>query len=142
MAEALKEAEAAYASCEVPIGAVIVADGHIIGRGHNMTQALGDVTAHAEIIAITAASIDSGKYLSNATIYVTLEPCIMCAGAIGWSHIKRIVYGASDKKRGYTTFLNSETSPFHPHTIIESGVMEEECRTLLLNFFQRKLRGR
>lgn len=213
MRMALEEARAALQADEIPIGAVIVADGRVIGRGHNMTETLGDVTAHAEMLAITAATQTlGGKYLTGATIYVTVEPCLMCAGAIAWSQLSRIVYGADDPKRGYSTYIttrntstkpsatekseqpnptqniqkstldvqnpmvgiqntientqnskkviqhstegiqhsiggiqhskfkiqNSSPSPFHPKATITTGILAEECATLMRNFFRSK----
>lgn len=115
MRMALEEARAALQDDEIPIGAVIVADGRVIGRGHNMTETLGDVTAHAEMLAITAATQTlGGKYLTGATIYVTVEPCLMCAGAIAWSQLSRIVYGADDPKRGYSTYITARNTPAKP----------------------------
>lgn len=115
MRMALEEARAALQADEIPIGAVIVADGRVIGRGHNMTETLGDVTAHAEMLAITAATQTlGGKYLTGATIYVTVEPCLMCAGAIAWSQLSRIVYGADDPKRGYSTYITARNTPTKP----------------------------
>lgn len=115
MRMALEEARAALQADEIPIGAVIVADGRVIGRGHNMTETLGDVTAHAEMLAITAATQTlGGKYLTGATIYVTVEPCLMCAGAIAWSQLSRIVYGADDPKRGYSTYISARNTPTKP----------------------------
>lgn len=115
MRMALEEARAALKADEIPIGAVIVADGRVIGRGHNMTETLGDVTAHAEMLAITAATQTlGGKYLTGATIYVTVEPCLMCAGAIAWSQLSRIVYGADDPKRGYSTYITARNTPTKP----------------------------
>lgn len=115
MRMALEEARAALQADEIPIGAVIVADGRVIGRGHNMTETLGDVTAHAEMLAITAATQTlGGKYLTGATIYVTVEPCLMCAGAIAWSQLSRIVYGADDPKRGYSTYITARNTPAKP----------------------------
>lgn len=115
MRMALEEARAALKADEIPIGAVIVADGRVIGRGHNMTETLGDVTAHAEMLAITAATQTlGGKYLTGATIYVTVEPCLMCAGAIAWSQLSRIVYGADDPKRGYSTYITAHNTPTKP----------------------------
>lgn len=115
MRMALEEARAALEADEIPIGAVIVADGRVIGRGHNMTETLGDVTAHAEMLAITAATQTlGGKYLTGATIYVTVEPCLMCAGAIAWSQLSRIVYGADDPKRGYSTYITGRNTPTKP----------------------------
>lgn len=125
MRMALEEARAALQADEIPIGAVIVADGRVIGRGHNMTETLGDVTAHAEMLAITAATQTlGGKYLTGATIYVTVEPCLMCAGAIAWSQLSRIVYGADDPKRGYSTYItarNTTTKPAKPSATEKSG---------------------
>lgn len=216
MRMALEEARAALQADEIPIGAIIVADGRVIGRGHNMTETLGDVTAHAEMLAITAATQTlGGKYLTGATIYVTVEPCLMCAGAIAWSQLSRIVYGADDPKRGYSTYIsarntttkpakpsatekseqpnptqniqksildvqnpmvgtqntiesaqnstkvnqnstegtqhsiggiqhskskiqNSSPSPFHPKATITTGILAEECATLMRDFFRSK----
>lgn len=133
---ALDEANKAAEIDEVPIGAVIVCDGRVIGRGHNMTETLNDVTAHAEMQAITAAEAAmGGKYLDKCTLYVTVEPCLMCAGAIGWSQLKRIVYGAGDSKRGYTIYTQS---PFHPKATVTSGVLADECSALMKSFFSKK----
>ncbi|MBO4995308.1 MAG: nucleoside deaminase [Muribaculaceae bacterium] len=133
---ALEEARAAFDAGEVPVGAVVVTDGRVIGRGHNLTECLGDVTAHAEMQAITAAaSTLGGKYLTKCTLYVTVEPCLMCAGAIGWSQISRIVYGASDPKRGYGTYTDK---PFHPRAEVRGGVMAEECGELMKRFFAKQ----
>lgn len=133
---ALGEAHKALSSNEIPIGCVIVSNNQIIGRGHNLTETLSDVTAHAEIQAITAASLTvGGKYLPDATLYVTVEPCPMCAGAIGWSQISRIVYGAPDPKRGYATYA---PRVFHPKATVTSGVLEDECRSLIQEFFKSK----
>ncbi|MDE5838427.1 MAG: nucleoside deaminase [Paramuribaculum sp.] len=133
---ALDEANMAAEMDEVPIGAVIVCDGRVIGRGHNMTETLNDVTAHAEMQAITAAEAAmGGKYLDKCTLYVTVEPCLMCAGAIGWSQLKRIVYGAGDSKRGYSTFTQT---PFHHKATVTSGVLAEECSALMKSFFAKK----
>ena len=118
---------------EVPIGAVVVADGRVIGRGHNLVETLRDATAHAEMQAMTAAmSTLGGKYLSDCTLYVTVEPCVMCAGAIAWSQMKRVVYGAADAKRGYSTY--SERI-MHPRTEVVEGVLREECEALMSDFF-------
>ena len=137
MKVAVDEARRAYEEDEVPIGAIVVSKGRIIGRGHNLTEKLNDVTAHAEMQAITAAAnYLGGKYLDDCTLYVTVEPCIMCAGAIGWSQLKRIVYGAPDTKRGFTTFTSR--TPFHPKSVVVSGVMEEECAEIMRSFFSRK----
>jgi len=136
MREALKEAEKAFRRDEVPVGAVIVAGNRIITRAHNLTETLNDVTAHAEMQAITAAAAYlGGKYLKECTLYVTLEPCIMCAGALYWAQITRIVYGAKDLKRGFT--LNP-LSPLHPTTTLTNGVLENECATILTKFFKNK----
>ena len=133
---ALCEAEKALAADEIPIGCVIVSQNQIIGRGHNLTETLSDVTAHAEILAITAASQTvGGKYLPDATLYVTVEPCTMCAGAIGWAQINRIVYGAPDPKRGFATYA---PRAFHPKATVTSGVLETECRQLIQEFFKSK----
>lgn len=140
MREALKEAELAAREDEVPIGAVIVSADKIIARTHNLTERLCDVTAHAEMQAITsAADYLGGKYLTECTIYVTVEPCPMCAGALGWSQIKRIVYGTSDHKRGYTTLLpETGKTPLHPKTVVTSGILEDECRKIMQSFFKSK----
>jgi tRNA(adenine34) deaminase len=115
---------------------VIVADGQVVGRGHNLTETLADVTAHAEIQAITAAANTlGGKYLSQCTLYVTVEPCIMCAGAIGWAQIRRVVYGATDDKRGFTRFA---PQALHPKCTISTGILEEECKQLVQTFFRNK----
>lgn len=136
MRVALEEAHRAFDEGEIPIGAVVVAGGRIIGRGHNMTEALNDVTAHAEMMAITSATQTvGGKYLPDATLYVTVEPCLMCAGAIGWAQIGRIVYGAGDSRRGYTIFT---ANPFHPKAIVTRGVMEDECAGLMKQFFTQR----
>ena len=133
---ALDEAHKALERDEVPIGAVIVAGNQVIARGHNLTETLTDVTAHAEMQAITsAADYLGGKYLTDCTLYVTVEPCLMCAGALGWSQIKRVVYGASDDKRGFHTFCNN---PFHKKTEITSGVLANECAELMTTFFKNK----
>ena len=133
---ALCEAEKALAADEIPIGCVIVSQNQIIGRGHNLTETLSDVTAHAEIQAITAAAQTVGsKYLPDATLYVTVEPCTMCAGAIGWAQISRIVYGAPDPKRGFATYA---PRAFHPKATVTSGVLETECRQLIQEFFKSK----
>lgn len=133
---ALAEAQEAARRDEVPIGAVIVCQGRVIARGHNLTETLTDVTAHAEMQTITsAASFLGGKYLTDCTLYVTVEPCLMCAGAIGWSQISRVVFGATDEKRGYHTYCNS---PFHQKTTITGGVLEQECSKLMTDFFKKK----
>ena len=136
MRKALDEAQKALAAGEVPIGAVIVAQDKVIGRGHNLTETLHDVTAHAEMQAITAATeYLGGKYLTDCTLYVTVEPCVMCAGAIGWSQLSRIVYGASGPKRGYQTYA---PRAFHPKTQVLTGVLEAECAQLMKSFFKQK----
>ncbi len=136
MREALKEAHCAAEEDEVPIGAVVVCRGRIIGKGHNMTERLNDPTAHAEMIAITAATeAMGGKYLNECTLYVTVEPCPMCAGALAWSQIGRIVYGAADPKRGFSLF---SPSLLHPKTEIFAGVLAEECGGLVSEFFRKK----
>lgn len=136
MTLALEEARKALAADEIPIGCVIVSQGQIIGRGHNLTETLADVTAHAEMQAITAAAQTlGGKYLPDATLYVTVEPCPMCAGAIGWAQISRIVYGTADPKRGYTLFA---PRVLHPKATVTSGVLESECRDLIQTFFRNK----
>ena len=132
---ALEEAKLAQKADEVPIGAIIVSGGCIVGRGHNLVETLVDVTAHAEIQAITAASSTiGGKYLNDCTLYVTVEPCPMCAGALAWSQIGRIVYGASDPKRGFTTIAGNM---LHPKTVVTAGVLREECEALMKNFFAK-----
>ena len=136
MRVALAEAQKALAQDEIPIGCVIVSQNQIIGRGHNLTETLEDVTAHAEIQAITAAAQTvGGKYLPDATLYVTVEPCPMCAGAIGWAQISRIVYGAADPKRGYSLYA---PRVFHPKATVTAGVLEAECRALIQEFFKSK----
>ena len=141
MSLALRQAEEAYDADEVPVGAIVVCNGRIIGSGYNQTEALNDVTAHAEMIALTAAANSlGGKYLPQCTLYVTVEPCIMCAGALGWSQIGRIVYGASDPKKGFTKFCDGNLSPLHPKTIVTPGVMAEESSELMKSFFKNKRR--
>jgi len=136
MNEALKEAQKAFEEDEIPVGAVIVANNKIIARAHNYTQRLNDVTAHAEMQAITsAANFIGGKYLNDCTLYVTLEPCLMCAGALYWSHITKIVYGTSDEKKGYTKI---NQCVLHPKTIVMKGVLESQSAQLLKDFFLAK----
>ncbi len=136
MHQALIEAQKAYDKGEVPVGAIIVAKGKIIARAHNLTETLNDVTAHAEMQAFTmAASAIGGKYLTDATLYVTLEPCVMCAGAAFWTQISRIVFAAHDEKRGYQ-LINSPI--LHPKTKVEYGILEQESRHLLTSFFQMR----
>ncbi len=136
MKQAIVEAKKAGECDEVPIGSVIVCQGRIIARGHNLTETLTDVTAHAEMQAITAAAqFLGGKYLIDCTLYVTLEPCVMCAGALGWAQISRIVFGATDEKRGFMRFA---PTTLHPKTEVISGVLEVECSKLVKDFFIRK----
>ena len=136
MTLAIEEARKALKKDEIPIGCVVVSQGQIIGRGHNLTETLEDVTAHAEMQAITAAAQTvGGKYLPDATLYVTVEPCPMCAGAIGWAQISRIVYGAPDPKRGYATYA---PRVFHPKATVTAGVLENECRAMIQEFFKSK----
>lgn len=136
MKEALREAQQALEQGEVPIGAVIVAGGRVIGRGHNLTERLNDVTAHAEMQAFTAAaSYIGGKYLSDCTLYVTIEPCVMCAGAAYWTQVGRVVFGAFDEKRGFSKFGREL---LHPKTTVTHGVLEEECSSLVTSFFRNK----
>ena len=135
MRQALKEAQLAFEKGEVPVGAVIVAQDQIIARGHNLTEQLNDVTAHAELLSITsAAECLGGKYLRDCTLYVTLEPCVMCAGALNWSQITKVVFGASDEKRGALRYEHL----FHPKTTLKGGVLAEESATLIQNFFRKK----
>jgi len=141
MREAFKEAQKAYEADEVPVGAVVVCNNKIIARAHNLTERLNDVTAHAEMQAITAAAnYLGGKYLNECTLYVTLEPCVMCAGAIHWAQFNKIVFAASDEKRGYMRINshNNQLGILHPKTTVESGVMAEECAQLIKSFFMNK----
>lgn len=136
MQQALAEAQAAFEEGEVPVGAVIACDNRIIARAHNQTERLNDVTAHAEMLAITAAANTLGaKYLTDCSLYVTVEPCVMCAGAIGWAQVSTIVYGARDEKRGYSLYA---PKAFHPKATVRQGVREEECTRLMKDFFARK----
>lgn len=136
MRRALVEAELARDAGEIPVGAVVVAGDRIIARAHNLTETLGDVTAHAEMQVITSAANQlGGKYLSDCTLYVTVEPCVMCAGAIGWAQVRRVVFGAADEKRG---FLRYAPKALHPKCVVEQGVLEEECRTLMTEFFRSR----
>ena len=136
MRQAVAEALMAKNRDEVPVGAVVVANGVIIARAHNLTETLGDPTAHAEMQAVTAAaSYLGGKYLTDCTIYVTVEPCVMCAGALAWSQISTLVYGASDPKKGFST-LNAQI--LHPKTIVRKGILEDECSRLMKDFFRKK----
>ena len=136
MTLALEEAALAYRAGEIPVGCIIVSDGQVVGRGHNLTETLQDVTAHAEIQAITAAAATlGGKYLTECTLYVTVEPCVMCAGAIGWAQVKRLVYGTADSKRGY-----SQLAPkaLHPKCSVTQGVLEETCCDYMQRFFKER----
>lgn len=134
MKQALLEADLAAEEGEVPVGAVVVCNGRIIARSHNETERLNDVTAHAEILAITAATNMLGaKYLNNCTLYVTVEPCVMCAGAIGWAQLSTVVYGTTDEKRGYSMYA---PGAFHPKTVVRKGVMETECAEKMRRFFK------
>ncbi len=136
MKQAFVEAQKADEKNEIPVGAVIVCNNQIIARAHNLTEALNDVTAHAEMLAITsAAEFLGGKYLSECTLYVTLEPCVMCAGALNWSQLKRVVYGASDAKRG---FARCNPPLLHPKTEISHGIMQDECKMIIQEFFAKK----
>ena len=136
MREALKEAKKAFDADEIPVGAIVVCNNRIIARSHNLTERLNDVTAHAEMQAITsAANFLNGKYLNECTMYITLEPCVMCAGALSWSQIGKIVYGASDTKRGFNLVVNKI---LHPKTELISGIIADECSELLKTFFQKK----
>jgi tRNA(adenine34) deaminase len=138
MKQALQQAQRAFAEDEVPVGAVIVLNNRIIARGYNQVEKLSDPTAHAEIIALTSAfNFLGSKYLPEASIYITVEPCLMCAGALYWSKIGAVVYGASDPKNGYK-HITQETSPFHPKTRLISGVLERDCSELMKDFFARK----
>lgn len=133
---ALAEAQKAQKEGEIPVGAVIVCNRMVIARAHNLTEALCDITAHAEMQAITAAaSALGGKYLNECTLYVTVEPCVMCAGAIAWAQVGRLVFGAGDEKRGYQRYA---PQALHPKTVVVKGVMADECATLMKEFFQRK----
>ncbi len=134
MRKALAEAQQAFDEGEIPIGAVVVCQDRVIARAHNLTETLHDVTAHAEMQAITAAANElGGKYLTNCTLYVTVEPCTMCAGALGWSQIPRVVYGCRDEKRGYSGYA---PHALHPKCVVVNGVLEDECRELMQTFFR------
>ncbi|MBQ8968571.1 MAG: nucleoside deaminase [Bacteroidaceae bacterium] len=136
MRQALAEAMRAAEAGEIPIGAVVVCRGDIIGRGHNLTETLRDVTAHAEMQALTAAAEAlGGKYLQECTLYVTVEPCVMCAGALGWSQVGRVVFGCADEKRGYQHYA---PEALHPKTKVAAGILEDECRRLMQDFFRRR----
>lgn len=134
---AIAEAEEAGRRGEVPIGTVVVSGERVIGKGHNLVETLNDVTAHAEMQAITAAAEAlGGKYLTDCTVYVTVEPCAMCAGALGWAQVGRLVFGATDEKRGYRKLFGNERGPLHPKTQITSGVLANECSALVKDFFK------
>jgi tRNA(adenine34) deaminase len=136
MKRALAEAEQAFAEGEIPVGALVVCHNQIIARSHNLTETLNDVTAHAEMQAVTAAAnMLGGKYLTGCTLYVTLEPCTMCAGALGWAQIDRIVYGASDEKRGFMKFA---PAALHPKTEILGGILQTECADIMKRFFEER----
>jgi tRNA(adenine34) deaminase len=136
MKQALVEAQRAFEKGEVPVGAIVVHNNIIIARGHNLTEQLTDVTAHAEMQAITsAANFIGGKYLTDCTIYVTLEPCAMCAAALGWAQVSKMVYGAKDEKRGYSVYA---PNVLHPKTEVVSGIMQEECSSIIRDFFKEK----
>ena len=138
MRQALVQAQTAFEEEEVPVGALVVVNNRIISRGYNQVEKLNDPTAHAEIIALTSAFNYLGsKYLPDATIYVTVEPCLMCAGALYWSKIGRVVFGAADEKNGYL-HITGNTSPFHPKTVLVSGILKEECAALMKSFFKQK----
>lgn len=136
MSMALDEARLAMSEGEIPVGAVMVCRGRVVARAHNQTEALNDVTAHAEMIAITsAANLIGGKYLTDCTLYVTVEPCSMCASALGWAHVSRVVYGASDEKRGYRRLA---PGVLHPKTIVSAGVLSDDCAALMKEFFRER----
>lgn len=138
MKQALREAQRAFEEDEVPVGAVVVMNERIIARGYNQVEKLNDSTAHAEIIALTAAfNFLGSKYLPEATLYVTVEPCVMCSGALYWSKIARVVYGAADEKNGYR-HTTGNNSPFHPKTIVDGGLMAADCARLMKDFFSSK----
>ncbi|MCQ2110426.1 MAG: nucleoside deaminase [Bacteroidaceae bacterium] len=133
---ALDEARSAFAAQEIPVGAVVVCSGKVIAKAHNLTETLNDVTAHAEMQAITAAAdFLGGKYLNDCTLYVTVEPCVMCAGALGWAQIGKVVYGASDEKRGYSVYA---PDALHPKTVVVKGVMADEAAALMKDFFKAR----
>ena len=136
MSMALDEARLAMSEGEIPVGAVMVCRDRVVARAHNQTEALNDVTAHAEMIAITsAANLIGGKYLTDCTLYVTVEPCSMCASALGWAHVSRVVYGASDEKRGYRRLA---PGVLHPKTIVSAGVLSDDCAALMKEFFRER----
>ncbi len=133
---ALEEAMQAYTRGEIPVGAIVVCQGRVVARAHNLTETLNDVTAHAEMQAITAAANTlGGKYLTECTLYITLEPCVMCAGALGWAQLAAIVYGASDSKRGFSKIA---PNALHPKTTVTTGILEAECAQLMTNFFKER----
>lgn len=136
MKKALEEAQIAFDEGEIPVGAVVVCDNKIVARGHNLTETLTDVTAHAEMMVITSAANQlGGKYLTDCILYVTVEPCVMCSGALGWSQLKKVVFGAIDAKRGYQKFA---PKALHPKTEVVSGIMENECSELMTRFFKTR----
>ena len=136
MKRALAEAQQAFAEGEVPVGAVVVCQNKIIARAHNQTETLNDVTAHAEMLAITAATnLLGAKYLTGCTLYVTVEPCVMCAGALGWSQVERVVFGAYDTRRGYQRYASEA---MHPKTVVTGGIMQNDCEQLMKDFFEKK----
>jgi tRNA(adenine34) deaminase len=136
MRKALQEARQAYDEGEIPVGCVVVCQDRVIARAHNLTETLHDVTAHAEMQAVTSAANElGGKYLTGCTLYVTVEPCVMCAGALGWSQLSRVVYGCSDEKRGYTVYA---PHALHPRCMVTNGILEEECRELMQDFFSNR----
>ena len=136
MKRALAEAQQAFAEGEVPVGAVVVCQNKIIARAHNQTETLNDVTAHAEMLAITAATnLLGAKYLTGCTLYVTVEPCVMCAGALGWSQVERVVFGAYDPKRGYQKYA---AEAMHPKTVVTGGILQNDCEQLMKAFFEKK----
>ena len=136
MKQALAEARKAFERGEVPVGAVVVCQNRVIARSHNLTETLNDVTAHAEMQAITAASdYLGGKYLTNCTLYVTVEPCVMCAGAIAWAQMRKLIYGTGDEKKGYNRLA---PTALHPKTVVEKGLMEEECASIMKEFFKQR----
>ena len=139
MKQALKEAQKAFDEDEVPVGAVVVMNNKIIARGYNQVEKLNDSTAHAEILAITSAfNFLGSKYLQDAILYVTVEPCVMCSGALYWSKIGKVIYGADDEKNGFKRITNKEATPFHPKTIVQPGILKEECAQLMKDFFKAK----
>jgi tRNA(adenine34) deaminase len=139
MKQALREAQKAFDEEEVPVGAVVVMNNKIIARGYNQVEKLNDSTAHAEILALTSAfNFLGSKYLPDATLYVTVEPCVMCSGALYWSKIGKVVYGADDEKNGYHRITHKDTTPFHPKTIVEHGVLKDECAQLMKDFFKQR----